>query len=203
MSFVLDVLVPQLARPHGLLGQLVAHRLNHHNQALNLHVIAALDLEPGSRVLEVGFGGGVGLQIALDHEPGIALSGVDLSPEMQRRCQKRFGARVRLAQGSVEALPYADGSFDKAFGVNVVYFWPDLARGLAEVRRVLAPGGQLVLGVRGPEELLRVQFDTAGHRVWTPEQYVAALAEAGFAHPRARRVPDPAGRSYVIGGVRT
>jgi arsenite methyltransferase len=197
MSFMLDVLVPQLARPHGLLSHVVAPLLDRGNRAINLHVVGALELASGDRVLELGFGGGVGLATALAHEPTVALSGVDISPEMVSRCAKRFGDRARLSQASVDALPFAQGDFDKVFGVNVSYFWPDLARALAELRRVLVPGGLLVLGIRPPETLRRFQFEGAGHRVWSAEQYLAALADAGFEKGSARRMPDPAG-AYVL-----
>ena len=197
MGFFLDVVVPQLARPHGVLAKLIAPVLDRGNHAINLHVVAALDLKPGDRVLEVGFGGGVGLAMVLDHEPGVVLSGMDLSQEMLIRCRKRFGSRVTLAQGSVETLPYPDRAFDKLFGVNVTYFWPDIERALGELARVLSPGGLLVLGIRPPEVLRKAQFDVAGHRVWSAEQYVEALSGAGFVDASARRVPDPHGASVV------
>jgi ubiquinone/menaquinone biosynthesis C-methylase UbiE len=197
MNLLLDVLVPQLARPHGLLGPLVARMLDRGNHAINLHVVGALEPKPRERVLESGFGGGVGLAMVLAHEPAVELTGVDIAPQMVARCMKRFGSKVTLRQGSVEALPFADGAFDKAFGVNVAYFWPDMSRALAELRRVLVPGGRLVLGVRPPEALRTFRFADAGHRVWTAEQYVQALADAGFVAARAQRMPDPQG-AYVV-----
>jgi arsenite methyltransferase len=198
MNLLLDWVVPQLARPHGPLSRVVAPLLDRGNRTINLHVVGALELLPRQRVLEVGFGGGVGLQTVLDHEPTVALSGVDPSREMVTRCQRRFGDKVTLVAGSVEALPQPNGSFDRAFGVNVCYFWPDLAAALAELRRVLAAEGRLVLGIREPATLRRLDFDVAGHRVWTPEQYVEALGEAGFVDASARRMPDPNGGAYVI-----
>ena len=197
MGFLLDVLVPQLARPHGALSKLIAPLLDRGNRTINLHVVAALDLKPRDRVLEVGFGGGVGLAMVLAHEPEVVLSGMDLSPEMLVRCRKRFGERVALAQGSVESLPYPDRSFDKVFGVNVSYFWPDIERALSEIGRVLSASGLLVLGIRPPEVLRKVQFDVAGHRVWSAEQYLEALSTAGFVDTRARHVPDPDGAWLV------
>jgi len=197
MNLLLDVLVPQLARPHGLLGHLVAPLLDRGNRAINLHVVGALDLKPRDRVLEAGFGGGVGLAMVLAHEPAVELTGVDLSTEMVERCTKRFGNRLSLRQGSVETLPFAAGAFDKVFGVNVTYFWPDLSLALAELQRVLSPGGTIVLGLRPPETLRRLRFDDAGHRVWSADQYVQALVAAGFADARAQRMPDPEG-AYVV-----
>jgi arsenite methyltransferase len=198
MRWLLDVLVPQLARPHGALGQLVASMLNRGNRGMNLHVLGALDVAPGERVLELGFGGGVGLALLLAHEPSVRPSGIDISKEMVERCQRRFGDQVALVEGTVEAMPFPDAAFDKVFGVNVSYFWPDISRALAEVLRVLAPGGAFVLGIRPPETLRRFQFDRAGHRVWAATEYVQALSEAGFTGASARRMPDVSGVYLVV-----
>src|SRR3954468_17317480 len=108
MRWIVDVLVPQLARPHGALGHLVASALNRGNRDMNLHVLGALDVAPGERVLELGFGGGVGLALLLAHEPSARLSGIDLSKEMLRRCQRRFGDRAALVEGTVDAMPFGD-----------------------------------------------------------------------------------------------
>ncbi len=202
MHWLLRVLVPQLARPHGRLGQLVASLLNRGNRTINLHVLGALEVAPRERVLELGFGGGVGLAILLAHEPSVRASGIDPSREMLQRCQRRFGDRVALIEGTVDALPFADAAFDKVFGVNVSYFWSDMPRALAEVLRVLAPGGSFVLGIRSPETLRRFQFDAAGHRVWDATQYVQALAEANFVEASARRMPDADG-AFVVQGRRS
>lgn len=198
MNLILDLLVPQLARPHGPFSRLIAPMLDRGNRTINLHVVGALDLAPQQRVLELGFGGGVGLAMVLEHEPSVRLTGVDPSPEMVERNKKRFGDRVELLLGSAESLPSADGSFDRVFGVNVCYFWPDLTAALVEQRRVLAQDGRLVLGIRPPSTLRRFQFEQAGHRVWMPEQYVQALEAAGFADARARRMPDDQGGTFVV-----
>jgi arsenite methyltransferase len=201
MNPLLKVLVPQLARPRGVLARLIAPMLDRGNHTINLHALAALDLRPRARVLELGFGGGVGLALAIAHEPTLALAGIDPSAEMVERCAKRFGSKVSVALGSVENLPVEAASYDKVYGVNVVYFWPDLDQAWREIQRVLAPGGTLVLGVRPKEILQRLHFDEAGHRVWNPTQYAESLANAGFVEVQARRVPDPAG-AWVVSARR-
>ena len=56
--------------------------------------------------------------------------------------------QVDLHLGSAESLPFADASFTRAFAVNSLQFWPDLEGALRELRRVLEPGGRLVVAQR-------------------------------------------------------
>jgi arsenite methyltransferase len=196
-----DLLVSQLARPHGLLTGPMSALLNRGNRLITAHTIGALDLQPGEAVLEVGFGGGVGLDMVLAHEPGVQLAGVDISGDVVRRARPRY-AELDLVEAGVERMPFEGGRFDAAFAVNVAYFWPDLPAALRELLRVLRPGGRLVLGVRPPATLAQLQFGHSGHREWTPEQYAAALAAAGFLATSTRRMPDPGGGASVVRGER-
>lgn len=197
MNPLLRVLVSQLAKPHGALARVAGPMLDRGNHVINLHTVGALDLKPGDRVLEIGFGGGVALAMALAHEPAVVLSGIEPSPEMVKRSAARFGGAVQLRVGFVEALTFDDGAFDTVFGVNVVYFWPDLDGALAEIRRVLAPAGTIVLGVRPKAALERLDFGSAGHRVWEAVQYVETLRAARFVDAEARRMPDPNGAVVI------
>lgn len=199
MSRFNDLLVSQLARPHGLLTGPISAVLNRGNRLITAHTVGALDLQAGDAVLEVGFGGGVGLDMVRGHEPGAKLAGVDISGDVVRRARPRY-AHVELVEAGVEAMPFDDTRFDAVFAVNVVYFWPDLPAAYRELRRVLKPGGRLALGVRPPTTLARLKFSSSGHREWTPEQYAEALTTAGFIATSARRMPDPGGGAYVVRG---
>ena len=94
----------------------------------------------GDRVLDACCGTG-DLAVA-DARAGGEVTGLDFSPRMLERARKKSGA-VQWVEGDMLALPFEDGSFEAAtvgFGVrNVV----DLEHGLAELARILAPGGRL------------------------------------------------------------
>ena len=201
MSRLNDLLVSQLARPHGLLTGPMSALLNRGNRLITAHTIGDLNLKPGDAVLDVGFGGGVGLDMVLAHEPGVTLAGLDISGDVVKRARPRYRG-VELVEASVDTMPFTEARFDAVFAVNVVYFWPDLPAAYRELLRVLKPGGRLVLGVRPPATLARLEFSGSGHREWTPEQYAEALAAEGFVATSARRMPDPGGGAYVVRGER-
>jgi ubiquinone/menaquinone biosynthesis C-methylase UbiE len=96
------------------------------------------------RTLELGFGPGH-LQLALATRPGIA--GLDASPQMgaiAARRLRRAGYRPRLARGIAQALPFPSAAFDTVVATFPAEYILD-PRTHAELRRVLAPGGRLVV----------------------------------------------------------
>jgi ubiquinone/menaquinone biosynthesis C-methylase UbiE len=110
------------------------------------------------RVLEVGGGEGE-LAERIQDELGAEVIGIDQSERMVEIQQsKGIDARV----GDVEELPFGDGEFDVAIAAWMLYHVPDLDRGLAELARVLKPGGRLV-AVTNAADHLRELWDLA-HR---------------------------------------
>ena len=99
----------------------------------------------GDRVLELGVGTGKNLPF---YPPGARCAALDLSPEMLKRAQRRArrrGIELDLVVGDAQALPFADGRFDVVVATFLFCSVPDPVAGLREARRVLAPGGRLLL----------------------------------------------------------
>ena len=120
-------------------------------------------VRPGDRVLDGACGTG-DLAVA-DAKAGGAVTGLDFSERMLERARRKAPALEFLA-GDLLALPFEDGSFDAAtvgFGVRNV---ADLERCLAELRRVLSPGGRLgILEITQPRGILRPFFNLWFDRV--------------------------------------
>ena len=100
-------------------------------------------------VLEVGCGWGE-FAARVQDELGAAVVAVDISPRMVELARER-GVDARV--GDVEALPFADESFDCAVANHMLYHAADIDRALAELRRVLRPGGTLVATTNGKRHL--------------------------------------------------
>jgi ubiquinone/menaquinone biosynthesis C-methylase UbiE len=149
-------------------------------------VADAAGVGPGDRVVDVGCGPGRFLREAA--ERGAEVVGVDPSRRM-RRMAERFTARLRpkvtVLDGSAERLPLEDRSATVAWAVASVHHWDDVDAGLAELHRVLAPGGRVLLA----ERLARPRGWFNHHALtWEGAQRLAARASAaGFADAAAER----------------
>jgi ubiquinone/menaquinone biosynthesis C-methylase UbiE len=121
------------------------------NQKCAAWVIDLLHVRPGDKVLEVGFGPGVGIQLLTGSASAGYVAGVDPSKEMVAQATTRNkkaieSGRVELRHGSVAQLPFAENTFDKALAINSMQVWPDAVASLREIRQVLMAGGEVALG---------------------------------------------------------
>lgn len=139
----------QFSRPEGRLGELAGRIMARRNTEANRLAAEALEIAPGSRVLDIGCGPGVGVRIAADRAGTGRAAGADPSAVMVRQARRRLrGTGSVVVQAPAERLPFPDGSFDGVSAVNSASHWESLDAGLREVRRVLVPGGRLVLVLR-------------------------------------------------------
>jgi ubiquinone/menaquinone biosynthesis C-methylase UbiE len=160
---------PSACRPYGLRFSLdLPHPFVTRSR---LHEI--LSARPSERMLEVGPGTGYySLHAARWLEPGGTLEVLDIQQEMLDHTMRRAHAlgisNIVPRQGDAQALTYSDGHFDAAYLVATLGEVPDKERALRELRRVLKPGGRLVVGESQPDphmvslDKLRMLADAAG-----------------------------------------
>jgi len=146
-----DQVWKQFSKPTGTLGALVGHAMAFKNRERSEWVASLLDLKPHERVLEIGFGPGT--DIARASRAAAFVAGVDHSEAMVRQASSRNQeaireGRVELKLGVAAQLPYPDAQFDCVFAINSAQFWKDLPKPLGEIRRVLKPGGRVLLAVQ-------------------------------------------------------
>lgn len=108
--------------------------------------VQLLDIQPGNRILEVGIGTGLNLPL---YPPDCQLVGIDLSERMLEKAQAKIAelglANVVLKLMDAVAMDFADNEFDRVLATYVISAVPDPVSVLREMRRVVKPGGMLII----------------------------------------------------------
>ena len=147
-------------------------------------------IEPDFAILDIGCGGGATvsrLSAIATHGTVCGVDYADGSVAVSRRRNAALIAagRVDIRKASVSQLPFADGSFDLATAIETHYYWPDLAGSMQEIRRVLKPGGVLVMiaeSYKGGrfDSLQRVVMKPLGSTHLGVDEHRQLFAAAGY-----------------------
>ncbi|RLW69668.1 MAG: hypothetical protein B6D68_01770 [spirochete symbiont of Stewartia floridana] len=130
--------------------------------------VDAMEIAPDAVIVDVGCGTGAALRHVACRVPDGTLIGTDPTPRMVEIARERAashpeGARIDFREGPAEKLPVDDASADIVLAFDSIDHWQNQERGLAEIRRVLKPGGQLAVvkddGVSGGAEARRAFLD--------------------------------------------
>ncbi len=175
-----------LSHPGGLFGRFVLFGLNRVNARMIASAIEWSGLTAGERFLDIGFGGGIGFSIAARRMRGEGtMIGVEPSATARQAALRRYRRWVdagflHILEGDAAHLPLEDHSVERIITVNTIYFWPDAAAGLAEIRRVLRPGGRFVLAVYTEEQLRAISLTRFGYTIRSDDELRSLLRDAGF-----------------------
>lgn len=180
-------------------------------------LLAAADLRPGERVLDVACGTGVIARLAAERVgPTGTVTAIDVAPDMidvASATTAPGGAAIDWQVGDATSLPFDDGAYDAVLCQMGLMFIADRAAAVAEMRRVLTPGGRVVVNTPGPiqppfvvlEQALveHISADLGGFvrvvfSMHDPDELAGLLRDAGLrdvtasASPVQLRLPAPA-----------
>lgn len=135
---------------------------------------ACAELCQGRRALDAG--AGTGRYVSALRKAGFHVTGVDLSTGMLAAAAVKLGSSEELVNADIRSLPFPHASFDLAVAARVLGHIPEIETALAEIARVVVPGGVLLISDLDPEHA----FDKT--RIWTPEGTIVV--------PFAKRTPQ-------------
>jgi arsenite methyltransferase len=162
-----------------------------------LPVLDQMKLAPDDNVLDVGCGAGWLVRMIAERMPERRVIGMDISDEMVRHARRNYVAveNAMFVIGSVDEIPWDANFFTHAISVESAYYWPDPARGLREIHRVLREGGTAWI-------LINFYFENAHSHQWAKQfampahllsacEWEALFHDAGFTNIAHRQIPDP------------
>jgi ubiquinone/menaquinone biosynthesis C-methylase UbiE len=194
----------QVRKPSGPLGRSVVRAMSVSHSKMTDWGLQQAVVPQNAAILDIGCGGGRTVHkltsLALRGKVvGLDYSAASVAVARETNAEEIAAGRVQIEQGSVAALPFADGTFDVVTAVETHYYWPDLPANVREVLRVVKPGGVFVLIAEtyrgGPLRffyglvmpLLRAAFlSDAEHR--------ELLSQAGFSEVATKHFP---GKNWI------
>jgi demethylmenaquinone methyltransferase/2-methoxy-6-polyprenyl-1,4-benzoquinol methylase len=151
------------------------------NEEMRNEALELFDIGAGDRVLDVGCGTGFATEGLLEYTEDVY--GLDQSAHQLEKAYAKFGKRgqVTFCRGDAERLPFAEDTFDALWSSGSIEYWPNPVDALAEFRRVVKPGGPvLVVGPNYPKSTLFQKLADAIMLFYDEAEADRMFREAGY-----------------------
>jgi len=184
MKPIYKYIAQQFGNPTGFGGKISTFIMNCLNKKLYKAVVDNLNVQTTDTILDIGFGNGY-LVHKLSKEILQKIYGIDISSDMlkvatEKSREKIEQGKVELLLGDVLKLPFENDLMDKIYTINTIYFWQDIHKGLAEIKRVLKPNGIFLNVIYLKEWLDKLPITQYGFSKYTAEQIEKITTESGL-----------------------
>ncbi|MGH9683880.1 MAG: class I SAM-dependent methyltransferase [Candidatus Acidiferrales bacterium] len=180
--------------------------MEHEHWPITKPTLELMEIAPADTILEVGCGGGWLSRILSQRVPQGHVIGMDISDEMIERARQASPKfqNLEFVTGAVDEIPCDPDSFSKVISVESSYYWPDPAKGIREIYRVLGDGGSAWI-------LINYYRDNPHCHQWgaklavpthllSADEWTAMFREGGFMQAAHRRIVDPTPAPEVYTG---
>jgi cyclopropane fatty-acyl-phospholipid synthase-like methyltransferase len=173
----------QFKKPSGLFGIFSSNVMIKGNKAKYEKLIKELDLQPQDKLLEIGYGPGVGINMIAKACISCTIHGIDFSNLMYKRASKYNkqyldNNTMLLQYGDFLKTPVVSREYDKILCLNVVYFWNELQEPFKKILSLLTTGGTFFIYMADKNALQKAPDNVFNK--YSIEQIVEALKSVGF-----------------------
>ena len=176
-------------KPEGFFGRMMVNGMNGGSHARMAEWgLSFVDIANNWDILDVGCGGGANVARLLKRSPKGTVKGIDYSPVSVKKTTEVNAAeiaagRCKVVEGSAAQLPFGENAFDLVTAFETVYFWLEIEKCFAGVRRTLKDGGLFLIvneddGLSGNNEKWEKMIE--GMHTYTPDELKKHLTAAGF-----------------------
>jgi len=180
--------------------------MEHDHWPITRPVLEMMQIARDENILDVGCGAGWLSRILARGVPEGRVVGMDISDEMIQRAREASVAVENLVfvVGGVDEIPWESNFFSKAISVESSYYWPDPAKGLGEIYRVLSEGGSAWILINYYRDNLYCHqwgdlLNIPAHLL-SADEWAGLFRDAGFADVARKKIPDPTPNPEVYTG---
>ena len=179
------IMASQFKKPSGLFGIFSSNVMVKGNINKYDKLIIDLDLQPDDKLLEIGYGPGVGIYKIAQTCTSCTVHGIDFSPlmyKMATKYNKQFidKGTMQLQNGDFLKTSVLGADYDKIFCINVVYFWNELKEPFEKIFSLLKNGGTFYIYMAGRDALIKMKAPDSVFNKYGIDQIVEALTLSGF-----------------------
>jgi len=176
-------------KPEGFWGRMMVNGMNTGSHAVLANWgLDKIPIPQSGNILDVGCGGGANIARLLKRSAGAEVTGVDYSSVSVAKSSRVNAAAISsgrciINEANVASLPFPDDKFNLVTAFETIYFWPDIEKSFAEVRRVMTDGATFLIvneddGLTGSNEKWEKMIE--GMHTYTPDEIKTHLEAAGF-----------------------
>ena len=171
--------------PHGVGGIIATKIMNFMNQKQYKAVLDNIDMNDNEILLDIGFGNGYLIDNLLKKNVNTKIYGIEISNDMLNSALQKYkhyisNNRLELLLENINNTTFANGIFDKLYTVNTIYFWNDLKKCFAEIKRILKPNGIFLNVIYTKEYLDKIKYTRYGFDKYSKDEIIKLTEENGM-----------------------